>query len=64
MDGTFEIRWFGVDGVARKHRFESTHCGHLRIEYASTGDRWREVGREPIEEVVIKTADGGPDIDP
>lgn len=57
-DGAFEVRWRGIDGKSRKYCFEPTCSGHLRIEYAWTGARWRPVGREPVEDVTIETADG------
>lgn len=56
--GAFDVRWYGVDGVARKLSFEPMCAGHLRIEYEWTGIEWREVGREPVEEVAIETAEG------
>lgn len=61
--GSFDVRWRGLDGVTRKYRFEATCTGHLRIECEWTGIQWREVGREPVEEVAIETADGVVEVD-
>mgnify|MGYP007047138350 CR=1 FL=1 len=54
----FEVRWRGIDGVARKYSFEPMHGEYLRIEYEWTGDHWREVGREPAEDVACEVESG------
>ncbi|QCC60762.1 hypothetical protein NP511_02125 [Natrinema thermotolerans] len=50
----FDVRWRGVDGTARKITFEPTCGGYLRIEREWTGAKWREVGREPVEDVALE----------
>lgn len=57
-DCAFEVRWRGVDDVVRKMSFEPTCSGHLRIEAQWTGAGWREVGREPVEDVATETETG------
>ncbi|OVE83290.1 hypothetical protein [Natronolimnobius baerhuensis] len=57
-DRGFDVRWRGVDGRARKLAFEPADGGHMRIEYVRCAGRWKPVGREPVEDVGLETADG------
>lgn len=55
----FDVQWRGVNGRVRKLVFEPTPDGdHMRIEYERVADTWRPVGREPVENVSLKCADG------
>ena len=58
MRDPFDVRWRGVDGVARKLAFEPTVDGHMRVEYRWTPEGWVPVGREPVEAVALECADG------
>ena len=50
------VAWTGADGVRRKFVFEPDENGeYWRVEYEQLGDVWRQVGREPVEDVVIDT---------
>ena len=50
------VAWTGTDGVRRKLVFEPDEAGeYWRVEYEQLGETWRQIGREPVEDVAIDT---------
>ena len=50
------VAWTGADGARRKFVFEPDEAGdYWRVEYEQLDDVWRQVGREPVDDVVVDT---------
>ena len=53
------VAWTGTDGIRWKFVFEPDEAGeYWRVEYEQLGETWRQVGREPVENVAIDTSGG------
>ena len=56
------VAWTGADGIRRRFVFEPDEAGEFwRVEYERLGDHWRQVGRDPVEDVEISA--GGRETD-
>ena len=51
----FDLQWRGTDGMMRTRRFEPILEGHLCTDYELVGEEWLVVGREPIDDLAIKS---------